>query len=109
MPAEEIVLVKCRFSRGGFPAERVFHIQGSQGGIFSGIAPVDYCYSQDRTPLRGDIPRGEKVDGLLAGVTLGTKNGDEALRVYLPNSEVYDIDSDLIESQGDPTRVSLQS
>jgi hypothetical protein len=95
MQTETVVWVKCRFSRGGFPTERVFHITGPDGGDYTGIAPAKYCYAKDKKTLLPQPRRGETVEGFLRGISIGeTDTG--LLRVNLPNGENYEISEDQV-------------
>jgi hypothetical protein len=109
MPREEVVFVKCEFTRGGFPTELVFHVAAPKGGTYVGAAPVAYCRGKDRRPLQGEIARGTRVQGFLPGVALGLIDRDAPTRVYLPDGEVYEIGSNLLERKEEAARVPLQS
>jgi hypothetical protein len=109
MDAEKVVRVKCQFTRSGFPAERIFHIQAPGEGVFTGSAPVQYCYMNDGTPFREDIPRGRNVPGYVAGVALGPGAAGQAVRVYLPDGEVYEVSEDLIQTTAGGRHVPVQS
>jgi hypothetical protein len=93
-----VVFVRCLFSRGGFPSERVFTIQFHGGGGIRGVAPVDYCFQLDnRTPLGNEPPEGQEILGRMLGVVVGmTEEG--TVWVHLPDSEVYELSDDVITS-----------
>ena len=48
----ELVLIKCSFTRGGFPSELAFHIPAPEGGKYEGVAPRNYCFDQDKSCSR---------------------------------------------------------
>jgi hypothetical protein len=107
MVKEEVVLVKCWFSRGGFPTEAVFHLE-TPGGEFTGAAPAEYCLDDKKEALRGEISRGEKVGGFVVGVRLGEQSAEKMARVHLPDGEIYDLPESLLIGNGDLAHVSLQ-
>jgi hypothetical protein len=109
MAPERVVHVKCEFSRGGFPTERVFHIRAPGGGRFMGAAPVEYCFAPDGTPLRSEPARGEKVEGYVTGLVLGPSDEGTAVRAYLPNGEIYEVGRDVIEELPEATHVPVES
>jgi hypothetical protein len=106
MQNENVVFVKCKLGRGGFPTERMFFIDSPRGGVYTGVAPARYCYTADKSPLDVEPARGQKVDGYLMGITLGN---DEPVRVYLPDNNIYEIDSALLEEKGSVARVPVES
>jgi hypothetical protein len=108
MNGEKVVRVKCHFSRGGFPSERVFHIKAPGGGSLTGTAPVEYCFAKDGTPLRQEIPRGEQVDGYITGLLLGPAGSGKAVRVYLPDGEIYEIDNSQIIKNSEGAHVPVK-
>jgi hypothetical protein len=105
---ERVALVRCRLSKGGFPTERIFEVQAPGGGSFLGAAPVEYCYGSDRTPQRAEIPRGEKIDGYIAGVTIGAGEQDGTVRVHLPDGDLYDLGEDQLLTGKDLAHVLFQ-
>jgi hypothetical protein len=90
MPRREAVLVKCTFTRGGFPSELVFHVPAPEGGELAGVASRDYCFAEEKTPLMAEPARGDSLPGYF-GVLLGAGESPGASRIYLPDSEVYEI------------------
>ena len=86
MPAEGVVFVRCWFSRGGFPSERVFHVDAPGGGQFGGDGPDGILRREKRDPSAGrDTPRA-RLEGLVAGSDREGENG--TVRGYLPGDEV---------------------
>jgi hypothetical protein len=93
MDRENVVFIPCEFRRGGFPSERLFVIR-VRGGEFRSVADVRYCYREDRSPLGALEPaEGQSLKGLVLGLIVRpqTREG-EAIRVHLPDGEVYDLD-----------------
>lgn len=95
---EKCVWVKCEFSRGGFPTERIFRIKSPQGGIYRGVAPSGYCYGTDKKALGDAAFDKDRVPGRLPGIAYGTGAGGTT-RVQLPDGEIYDLGDDVIEAQ----------
>lgn len=99
-----VVFVRCSFRRGGFPGERVFVIRtAGEGTSWRGVAPVQYCLTPDLRPLGDGPDPGVEMDGRVAGLALTSASGGP-VRVYLPDSEVYEIDECLIDSSHMPGR-----
>jgi hypothetical protein len=103
----ELVLIKCAFTRGGFPSELVFHIPAPGGGEYEGVAPRNYCFGADKKPLKAQLKPGEKVDGYVAGLLLGWRPGTAL--VNLPDNDVYEVPDAAIVKNGELASVSLQS
>src|SRR4051794_7109986 len=104
MRKEQAVWVKCRLSPGPFPEECVFRVEVAAGGRLAGRAPRRYCYGHDGVPLKAE-PSGEGIDGFVLGLEVARLNG--LVRVYLPDSEVYDVDAgqvDPVEADRVPVR-----
>ena len=106
MPRGELVLVKCSFTRGGFPSELVFRIPARGGGEYDGVAPRDYCFGHDKRPLTAQLKRGEKVEGYVAGLLLEER--EDASLVNLPDNEVYEVPNSALVRNGELAHVSLQ-
>jgi hypothetical protein len=85
-----VVFISCTFKRGGFPSERVFIIR-TQGGELVGVADEQYCYQRDGSPLGDEPPEGQEIEGRLLGLVVRMLS-DTAVRVHLPDGEVYDLD-----------------
>lgn len=98
MHKEQSVWVKCRLSSGAFPGECVFRVGVFGGGSLAGPSPLHYCHGPDHSPLQTEPPR--EMDGFVLGVEISRPNG--FVRVYLPDSEVYDLDAGQVEA--DPSR-----
>lgn len=105
---ENAVFVKCQFAKGGFPTERVFVIQ-APGGVYTGMAPEEYCYTQDKRRLNREPAKGEKIEGYLMGITLGEVDAAGRIRIYLPDSNIYEIEDHLIEARENPAHVPIES
>lgn len=88
--ASKPVFVRCTFSPGGFPSEKVFRITDLDGGEWAGTSPSHYCYAVDMQTILPDLEKGEVVEGFLPGHVVGE-------RVYLPNGEIYELPSYLLE------------
>jgi hypothetical protein len=106
MPRREAVLVKCTFSRGGFPNELVFHVPAPEGGELAGVASRDYCFAEEKTPLLVELARGDSTPGYVVGMLLGESETQGASRIYLPDSEVYEIPNTLFIRNGEFAHVS---
>jgi hypothetical protein len=109
MEREQVVFVQCKFRGSGFPNERIFIVESESGVVLRGIAPLQYCYTREHRPL-GDKPdAGKEVDGLVVGVVIASIG--KIVRVYLPDGEVYDLDSDQVTPVpvGGVERVSIES
>src|SRR5262245_57383240 len=102
----ELVLVKCSFTRGGFPSELVFHIPALGDGVYEGVAPRNYCFDQDKKPLTAQLKPGEKVEGNVAGLLL-EERGDTSL-LNLPDNDVYEVPNSALVRNGELAHVSLQ-
>jgi hypothetical protein len=90
-----VVFIPCVFKRGGFPSESVFIIHTQGGGELEGVADVRYCYLDDGSPLGDEPPEGREINGRLIGLVVRTLP-DGAVRVHLPDGEVYDLDRNKI-------------
>lgn len=108
MQKQGLVLVKCLFKRGGFPSELVFRIK-VDGGELGGIASREYCFDEQKNLLTATLQKADKVSGYVAGLLLGDIEGTQTSRVYLPDSEVYDVANDLLVTNGELASVSLRS
>jgi hypothetical protein len=89
-----VVFIPCMFKRGGFPSERVFIIH-ARGGELVGVADAQYCFHRDGRPLGDEPPEGQEIAGRLLGLVVRMLT-DTAVRVHLPDGEVYDLDRTLI-------------
>jgi hypothetical protein len=94
---EKVVFVPCTFRRGAFPHERIFVIDLEGGSFYQGVASVAYCLKADLSPL-GDLPRAEQeIKGKIVGIQI-TRPEDGIVRVQLPDSDVYDLPQDRLET-----------
>ena len=75
---------------------------------FTGAAPVAYCYDSRKKPFVSEIERGAKVDGFVIGIVF-SEGEEDTLRVYLPDSNVYEISKNLIHKKENSARVTIQS
>jgi hypothetical protein len=107
MSREKVIFVKCLLSRGSVPTQCLFRVHTVSGPLH-GIAPLHYCYTEDRQ--RFDIaPLTEReIEGLLVGIECGRSSSD-TVRVELPDGELYDVSEDLILPAEMPDRVSVKS
>jgi hypothetical protein len=103
----EVVLIKCSFSRGGFPSELVFRIP-VPGGELAGVAPREYCFDLEKKPLKSQPNRDEQVEGYVMGLWLGNGEDSGISRVNLPDNDVYEIPNKLLVRNGDLAHVSLR-
>jgi hypothetical protein len=108
MPRDEVVLVKCRFTRGGFPTELVFHVAYPAGGELSGIAPREYCFNKDKRPFEKRLARGQEEEGYVVGLVVGPGEGSGVLRVNLPDNDIYEVEEGQLIRNGDLADVCLQ-
>jgi hypothetical protein len=109
MPRGELVLVRCSFTRGGFPSELVFHIIAPGGGELAGVAPRHYCLDKDQKPVQLQLAREQNVDGYVLGLLLGDGETAGTSRVNLPDSDVYEVPNDSLVRNGEIARVPLRS
>ena len=107
MSRGKVVLIKCWFTRGGFPSELVFHIAAQGGGELAGVAPRGYCFDGGKKPLKVQLKRDEKVEGYVVGLLL--KMGEATSHVNLPDNDVYDIPNAAIMRNGELVSVPLRS
>jgi hypothetical protein len=108
MPSGEVVLVRCAFTRGGFPSELVFHIVAPDDGELLGVASREYCFSRERKPLRRELGREERVDGYVVGLLIKTDESAGTCRVNLPDNDVYEVSESLLVRNGELAGVSFQ-
>lgn len=99
----QVVTVRCSFRSGGFPDERLFIIRTTTGATWYGVAPAQYCLTPDLRPLGDDPDPGVEMAGRVAGLALTPLSG-ETVRVYLPDSEVYELDATLVAPSRLPGR-----
>ena len=87
MESGELVLLRCRITRGGFSGERVFRLmQADPVEEYVGAAPVDYCFHLDRRPIGIEEPgKGQPIEGLVTGRII--ENGGSLVRVLFPDGE----------------------
>jgi hypothetical protein len=92
----EMVLLRCRISRGGFSGERVFRIpQADSSEEHIGAASVDYCSHIDRTPIEFEEPaKGDRIDGLVEARVI--ENGGDTVIVALPDGETIRTKTDQV-------------
>ena len=103
---KKVVQVRCRLSRGGFANEGIFAIASPEGGEFVGTAPLHYCRDSHRNKFAHELR--EEVNGFVIGVVIGTTQ-DGRPRVYLPDSEVYDLSDDVLEIVEDSNSVPVRA
>ena len=108
MPRGEVVLVKCSFSRGGFPSELVFHIP-APGGELAGVAPRAYCFDLEKKPIGSLLNRDETVEGYVVGLLLGDGESSGMSRVNLPDNDVYEVPNPFLVRNGELAHVSLRA
>jgi hypothetical protein len=89
--------IRCEFSLGGFSAERIFRIELPNGKLYTGAAPVYYCYPQEQPSKGKGISKGEKWEGKVAARIVHQENGGKAL-VSIPDGEVIVVDASQIEA-----------
>jgi hypothetical protein len=92
-------LVRCTFTRAGFPHERVFWIEAPGGGYYRGLAYIAYCLQADgRTQITEEEPlAGVKVDGMVV-VRVVDRNRPDFVTVEVPGGETCDVaTSQLVE------------
>lgn len=89
---QQIVLVACRISASAFSGERVVRIKVDDRGChYIVTAPTGYCYRDKDTLLgEGEPPKGESIDGLVAGLLL-ERDGGRA-KVEIAGGEVLNLD-----------------
>src|SRR5580704_14586879 len=95
MAAREIA-VRCRILPGGFSGERIFVVTKADGVEYKGMAPRDYCWKDEGTPLQPDEPAiGRSLDGLVAARLLGNQTNEIAV-VTTPDGEVFPVEKENI-------------
>lgn len=108
MPRGEVVLVRCSFSRGGFPSELVFHLAAPGGGELAGVAPRGYCFDLEKKPIKSQLARDEKVEGYVVGLLIEEGESSGTSRVNLPDSDVYEVPDGSLVRNGELAHVSLR-
>jgi hypothetical protein len=109
MPRGELVLVKCSFTRGGFPSELVFHLDVPEGGELAGVADRDYCFDEGKKRFLAQLKREDLLPGYVMGLLLGEGEDPDTSRVSLPDNDIYDVPNPLLVRNGELAHVSLQS
>ena len=95
MTGQDEVLLRCRFSRGGFDHERKFLLDAPRGGRYTGIAFIEYCFDQHGHPLPTDEPpHGSVIPGLLAARVIQRLGA--ILTVSVPDGEICDVGVELL-------------
>jgi hypothetical protein len=90
MTTGQMVLLPCKLARSGFSGERVFRLPLADKTEYVGVAAVDYCYRQDRTPIGpGDPPEGQRIDGFVEGRMVA--NGGDLAKVAMPDGETIQV------------------
>lgn len=102
MATHRAVFVQCRFTRGGFGHERIFWIPTPDGsGEYRGLAFIGYCYNRNRNPIAAEEPPpGESVKGFVVARRIKELDGG-LVTVQVPDGELCDIDSSIIEETKD--------
>jgi len=103
-----VVLVRCSFSRGGFPSELVFHVAAPGSGDLAGVAPREYCFDEEKKPLTSQLTRTDKVPGYVVGLRLGDGETEGTSRVNLPDNDVYEVPNASLVTNGELAHVSLR-
>lgn len=90
MEKSQTVLLPCHLTRSGFSGERVFRLTLADQSEYVGVAPIDYCRHQDRSPLGPDDPaKGGSIEGFVEGQVLA--NGGQLAHVVVPDGEVIQV------------------
>jgi hypothetical protein len=95
MDSGQTVLIKCFISSSAFSGERVFRIGLADGTKHFGVAPVSYCYDQNKAPLGPKSPpQGEQIKGLVQGRVIA--NGNKLVKIAIPDGEAVEVKLDEI-------------
>lgn len=108
MHKREVVLVRCSFTRGGFPSELVFHVVGPEGSELAGVASRHYCFDQEKNPFVAQLKQGDQIKGYVVGLLLGDSKTPGVERVNLPDNDIYELPNDSFVRNGEFAHVSLQ-
>ena len=99
MPESDVVFVCCELSRGGFSSERVFRLKTIGDKEFVGSAPIQYCQTKARAPLKPAEPEeGKSVPGFVAARVI-RENGDDTVWLSFPDGSVAQVSKELIQQQ----------
>jgi hypothetical protein len=81
----QMVFVACALEVGAFSGERTFRLKLVEPPVeYAGIAPVHYCLTSEKAPLRTDQPApGHPISGFVEAYFI-SNGGDEA-SVELPD------------------------
>jgi hypothetical protein len=87
------VFLKCDISLGPFSGERVFELSTTGGQVYSGIAPVGYCFNGEGEPYRPNEPALPEIGRLQARLI---RNGGSSSLVSVPDGESLRVPTELI-------------
>ncbi|MGH7174333.1 MAG: hypothetical protein ACRELG_29045 [Gemmataceae bacterium] len=100
-----VVYVKCTLSAGAFPSECIFRFPAPTGGVYDGVAPLHYCFDENRKRLTSELPSDQEQEGSVAGIEISRAGG--VSRVELPNGELYEVSEPFIIRVEAATRVPV--
>jgi hypothetical protein len=85
MPQSEFVAVKCKLSKGIFSTERAFEITLANGEVYSGPAPIHFCWNAaGKLLVRGEAEK-EEIDGWVAARPLKAPLPEGQVGVKVPD------------------------
>src|SRR5262245_53249765 len=95
------VYVKCQFSKGGFPTERLFRIDPQNGRkIISELVPSHDCFDLRMRSLsdKPEPPQGKMLQGFLEALLI-RENADGTVQLDLPNGIAIDVPPALLKEE----------
>ena len=103
MPFAETFALRCQLSRGGFSSERVFRVRAVNGAQFIGVAPPEYCFTEQGKPIGPDEPApGTSMPGLVTARKVRTA-ADGTLLVSVPDGSVVSVRPELLIRRPTPS------
>lgn len=97
----ETVFVKCVFSKGGFPTERLYRITDPHAkSAAGGLVPSYYCFDDRMKRLsdKAEPPEGKSVKGYLEALLI-QHNGDGTVQLDLPDGKVLIVSPALLKDE----------
>ncbi len=97
------ILVRCSIERGGFGNERTYKVKTAGGGVYTGIAPWFYCFTNTNEQVEykstfEQVAEEPALDQSISGYIVGRliRNGGDDAKVAFPDGEVCLIKSEHI-------------
>ena len=96
MPFEQPIALRCHLSRGGFSSERVIRIPQASGETFIGVAPLEYCFTDQGQPIAPDQPApGVRMPALVTARKIHVKH-DGSVLASVPDGNVISVRPELV-------------